>query len=80
MFTIESHSSCQHDCLWAGTNHCLLHRVSSVHLAARRLSLGIRCGLRVLYDPHPLPPCVQADGELCWQSAPQRRARERWED
>ena len=81
MHSTAPHVSCQHACLWAGTVQCLVCQVSAEQLASRRLSLGMRCGLKALYDPHPLPPCIQAHGELCWEPvASCLQARVDWDD
>lgn len=34
---------------------CLLN---SQALADGRVTLGVMCGLKSLYHPHPLPPCI----------------------
>ncbi len=34
---------------------CLLN---SQALADGRVTLGVMCGLKSLYHPHPLPPCL----------------------
>ena len=80
MHPTASCSACQHACLWAGTDQCLVSQVSAVHLATRRISLGMRCGLKALYDPHPLPPCVQGNGVLCWEPAQRLAVQLVWDD
>ncbi len=67
---------CRLECLWAGTDHCLACQVDAGLMAARHLSLGVQCGLKAYYDPLPLPPCVEANGDLRWETAANPSTRE----
>lgn len=59
---------CSLVCPWRGTCQCLrlLVRQSVVlggHLGGAQLS-----GVRAMYYPQDLPPCVELDGSLHWDS------------
>ena len=47
---------------------CLRHVMSDQALAMRRLSLGVFQGLKSVYHPHELPPCVQPGGAINWNA------------
>ena len=60
----KDHPNCHLQCPWASTQHCLLARVSDQTIRSGHLSLGQLSGVRAVYNPHPLPPCICQDGSL----------------
>lgn len=60
----RAHLSCTLSCPWRATGQCLAEHVGENVLGCGRLSLGQLAGLRSLYHPFALPPCVRADGRL----------------
>ena len=57
---------CELDCLKKGTDLCLRHLLTDEGIADHRLSLGVLCGLKHVYHPGELPPCVQHNGGINW--------------
>lgn len=57
-----SSSTCPLPCLWAGTQSCALHQLKGNLHYHTRLSLGQLEGLKGMYHPHPLPPCLDSSG------------------
>lgn len=55
---------CRRACPWVGTERCAVSHIHSGQVSARRVSLGVICGLKAYYFPHHLPPCISADGTL----------------
>lgn len=49
---------CSWVCPWKGSRMCAQCLLNSQALADGRVTLGVICGLRSLYHPHPLPPCI----------------------
>jgi hypothetical protein len=46
---------------------CAQNLLSAQALADRRLSLGVLCGMKHIYTPHDLPPCIVGDA-LRWDA------------
>lgn len=61
---------CKLSCPWMDTHMCVLARLSPEVLADHHISLGLMCGLKAVYEPHHLPPCVMDDGFLEWKAQP----------
>jgi hypothetical protein len=59
---------CSLACPWRGTSRCLRLLVSEAVLLGAHLGQGQMAGVRALYYPHELPPCVSPDGHLHWDS------------
>jgi hypothetical protein len=57
---------CELTCIWQGTDMCLRHLVTGRGLAQRHLGLGMLQGLKSLYYPGELPPCVNFKGDIEW--------------
>lgn len=57
---------CELNCHRKGTETCIRHLLSHESLAGNRLSLGLFYGLRQVYFPNELPPCVHDNGEINW--------------
>jgi hypothetical protein len=57
--------TCTWQCPWKGTEMCAQKLLCCQALAEHRLTLGVLCGLRFLYQQHGLPPCVVGD-TLTW--------------
>lgn len=55
-------STCPSSCPWVGTPSCTLHQLKGTIRDQTRLSLGQLEGLKGMYHPHPLPPCVNGEG------------------
>ncbi len=53
-------------CPWNGTQLCVRHLLSTDGIAEHHLSLAVACGLRHVYHPHGLPPCITAAGNIDW--------------
>lgn len=51
-------------CPWNGTEMCVRHLLSIEGIAEHHLSLAVACGLRHVYHPHGLPPCVTPNGDI----------------
>lgn len=56
--------SCPLPCLWNGTQMCVQHLLSQECLCSHHINCGLACGLRHIYHPHGLPPCITASGEI----------------
>ena len=56
--------SCPLPCLWNGTQMCVLNLLSRECLGTHHVNCGLACGLRHIYHPHGLPPCITASGEI----------------
>jgi hypothetical protein len=61
MSSLRPAQPCQWHCQWKGTGMCSQCLLSSQALADHRVTLGVLCGLRHLYHPHGLPPCIVGD-------------------
>lgn len=57
---------CLLQCKWQHTDMCLRCLLSDEAIAEHHLSLGVAFGLRHVYYPHDLPPCVHHNGDLDW--------------
>lgn len=55
---------CSLSCPWEGTESCVIHHAREAVRKRARLSLGQLAGLKSLYYPHALPPCVTAAGRI----------------
>lgn len=55
---------CPLPCIWNGTEMCVRHLLTTECIAEHHLSLAVACGLRHVYYPHGLPPCVTATGDI----------------
>lgn len=60
---------CTLECPWKNTQMCAQCLLNTQSMADGRVTLGVRNGLRSLYGPHSLPPCIVGHS-LQW-SAPQ---------
>lgn len=40
---------------------CLQHILCAQALVDRHLTLGVLCGVKQMYHPHELPPCVHGE-------------------
>lgn len=69
MSTRHQTQKCSWDCPWKGTRMCAQCLLNSQAMADGRVTLGVMCGLKSLYYPHPLPPCI-AGGAVSFSSAP----------
>lgn len=58
MSTHHQTQKCFWGCRWKGTQMCAQCLLNSQALADGRVTLGVMCGLKSLYHPHPLPPCL----------------------
>lgn len=56
--------ACPLPCLWNGTQMCVLNLLSRECLCTHHVNCGLACGLRHIYHPHGLPPCITASGEI----------------
>ena len=61
-----THLECTHACPWKNTAQCLRHLVKESVIQCGHLGSGQMSGVRSMYYPHELPPCVKADGSLHW--------------
>ncbi len=48
---------------------CLRHLLTDRGLAPRHLSLGVFQGLKHVYHPDELPPCIHHGGAINWSQA-----------
>ncbi|SKB04430.1 hypothetical protein SAMN02745166_04064 [Prosthecobacter debontii] len=48
---------------------CVRCLLSPAAIAEHHVSLGVTCGLRHIYFPNSLPPCVHHNGEIDWHYA-----------
>jgi len=60
---------CLLHCPWSGGDLCLRRLLSHEAIADHHLSLGVACGLRHVYFPRGLPPCVHRNGDVDWHYA-----------
>jgi hypothetical protein len=51
--------ACAWKCPWKGTRMCAQCLLNSQALADGRVTLGVLYGLKHLYQPHSLPPCIK---------------------
>lgn len=58
---------CHLPCMWHGTEMCVRCLLSDEGIAEHHLSLAVACGLRHVYHPNNLPPCVHQNGDIDWQ-------------
>ena len=49
---------------------CVLSRLTPEILADHHISLGMISGLKAMYEPHHLPPCITEDGYIEWKHQP----------
>lgn len=57
---------CHLHCRWSGKELCVRCLLTPEAIAEHHLSLGVACGLRHVYYPNQLPPCMHANGDLDW--------------
>lgn len=50
---------CAWSCPWQGTAMCAQCLLNSQAMADGRVTLGVLCGLKHLYQTHGLPPCIK---------------------
>ena len=62
--------NCKLSCPWMNTHMCVLAQLSPEMLADHHVSLGVFCGLKSIYEPHPLPPCITEGGFVEWRLQP----------
>lgn len=60
---------CHLRCPWNGKDMCVRCLLTPEAIAEHHLSLGVACGLRHVYFPNELPPCVHHNGDLDWHYA-----------
>ncbi|WP_395748883.1 hypothetical protein [Prosthecobacter sp.] len=58
MSTSHTLKPCSWACPWKGTAMCAQCLLNSQSLADGRVSLGVLCGLKSLYQANDLPPCI----------------------
>ena len=63
-----THLDCPLPCAWRNTRQCLRLLVNQSVLLSGHLGQSQMSGVRALYFPHELPPCVKPDGTLHWES------------
>lgn len=61
--------ACTLQCPWKNTQMCAQCLLNTQSMADGRVTLGVMCGLKAIYQPHSLPPCIVGNS-LRW-SAPQ---------
>lgn len=59
---------CHLTCPWNGTEMCVRCLLSDEGISEHHLSLAVACGLRHVYHPNALPPCVHTNGDIDWHS------------
>lgn len=57
---------CHLHCPWNGKDLCVRCLLTPEAISEHHLSLGVACGLRHVYYPNHLPPCVHHNGDLDW--------------
>lgn len=62
-FTVDP---CHLHCPWNGKDLCVRCLLTPEAISEHHLSLGVACGLRHVYYPNRLPPCVHHNGDLDW--------------
>lgn len=45
--------------MWQGSESCAQCLLPTQALVDQRVTLGVLCGLRRIYQPHSLPPCIR---------------------
>lgn len=58
MSTSHPLQHCSWPCAWKGTKMCAQCLLNSQSLADRRVSFGVLCGLKAMYQEKGLPPCI----------------------
>lgn len=66
LLAMNTHRECSLTCEWRGTHQCLCHLVSECILQSCHLGQSQLSGVRALYFPQELPPCIHPDGSLHW--------------
>lgn len=64
MMTWKSSTECELTCNWHESDKCLRQVLSDKTLGPRYLSLGILQGVKTIYSPHQLPPCIDDKGNI----------------
>jgi len=59
---------CSQACPWKDTCLCLRLLVKESVVLGGHLGGGQLSGVRAMYYPHELPPCVKPNGSLHWDS------------
>ncbi len=67
---MNTHRECTLICEWRATSQCLSCLVSECVLHSAHLGQSQLSGVRALYFPQELPPCILPDGSLNWSDAP----------
>ena len=62
-----THLDCSLPCVWRNTGQCLRGLVDQSVLQGAHLGQCQMSGVKALYYPHELPPCVKPDGSLHWE-------------
>ncbi|MCW0219578.1 MAG: hypothetical protein OJI67_14730 [Prosthecobacter sp.] len=65
----SANEPCHLRCRWNGKEMCVRRLLTPEAIAEHHLSLGVACGLRHVYFPNNLPPCVHNNGEIDWEYA-----------
>lgn len=60
---------CELNCAHNGSESCLRNLLTDQGIAPRYLSLGVLQGVKHLYHPHDLPPCIHGNGNINWHHA-----------
>jgi hypothetical protein len=73
---MNTHRDCTLTCEWRATGQCLCHLVTECVLHSAHLGQSQLSGVRALYFPQELPPCIHPDGSLHWGEEPQKEDEE----
>ena len=65
---------CDLTCVLLGTDKCVRNVLSCGWLAEHHLSLGALQGLKSVYLPGDLPPCINFQGDINWHHAAEEPA------
>ena len=61
MSTSHTVQPCAWPCRWQHTRMCAQCLLNSQSLADHRVTLGVLCGLKALYEAHGLPQCIHGN-------------------
>lgn len=64
----DSSESCPLPCIWENQNKCFRKLVAQTITRQATLTHGQLVGLRELYHPDPLPPCVTLHGRIHFEA------------
>jgi len=66
MYKHATNLECSLDCPWKGACQCLRLLVKQSVILGGHLGGAQLSGVRAMYYPHELPPCVKPNGGLHW--------------